>query len=94
MDGVTLRDQFAAAAMQGIIAYNGADGRGGVAAVARSAYEFADAMLAARKIPCRLCGKPLADGEVWRKTHRECADAENAAADRPELRLVDLGGEG
>ena len=86
MEDVSLRDQFAMAALTGLLASQS----GG----AERAYEYADSMLRARKIPCRLCGKPLADGEVWRKTHRECADAENAAADRPELRLVDLGGGG
>ena len=50
-DGMTLRDYFAAKAMQGLIAASG-DADGGIdyseAAVAESAYLMADAMLKAR----------------------------------------------
>lgn len=45
--GMTLRDYFAAAALQGMLA-NPSVG-GGVDAFAESAYEYADAMLAARE---------------------------------------------
>lgn len=46
-EGMTLRDYFAAKAMQGILAYYGAGG-GVPDRVARSAYAAADAMLAER----------------------------------------------
>ena len=45
--GMTLRDYFAAKAMQGLVAHSG--GEGGTAAdYARWSYEFANAMLAER----------------------------------------------
>ena len=54
-DGMTLRDYFAAAALQGIIAYGPdakmmdmAEGARGGAHEARAAYAWADAMLAER----------------------------------------------
>jgi len=45
-DGMTLRDYFAARAMQGML---GLEGAGNYADNARDAYEMADAMLKARK---------------------------------------------
>ena len=44
--GMTLRDWFASQALIGMMAYNGTKGCGHMAMVA---YEYADAMLAARK---------------------------------------------
>ena len=44
--GMTLRDWFASQALIGMMAYNGTKGCGYMAKVA---YEYADAMLAARK---------------------------------------------
>jgi hypothetical protein len=52
--GMTLRDYFAAAAMQGMLAYSQNDGNGNVTNNCTAfnagciAYEYADAMLAAR----------------------------------------------
>ena len=45
---LTLRDQFAMAAMQGLLASTAADYSGGVEPFATDAYKFADAMLAER----------------------------------------------
>lgn len=53
--GMTLRDYFAAKAMQGMLAYPGCDTRGShhnnntSQGVASMAYDYADAMLEARK---------------------------------------------
>lgn len=48
-DGMPLRDYFAAAALQGMMAFHGSYGAGnGTGDVATRAYEAADAMLAAR----------------------------------------------
>ena len=52
--GMTLRDWFASQALIGIMAYNGTKGCGYMANVA---YEYADAMLAAREN----YGKKIAD---------------------------------
>lgn len=46
--GMSLRDYFAAQAMQGILAYEGLIGAGEPDAVASCAYELASAMLAVR----------------------------------------------
>ena len=45
--GMTLRDYFAAAALQGMLAYE--QGTGASSDYAKWAYEYSDAMLAARK---------------------------------------------
>ena len=45
---LTLRDRFAMAAMQGLLASTAADYSGGVEPFATDAYKFADAMLAER----------------------------------------------
>lgn len=92
MEGVSLRDYFAAAALQGMMTRYGVADASGVKYLTKTAFEVADAMLVARKIPCRICGKPLADGEVWMKAHRACSDREDAELARPELRLVPTGG--
>jgi hypothetical protein len=47
--GMTLRDYFAAKAMQGLLASPHADPRGGATVLAESAYIVADAMIAARE---------------------------------------------
>ena len=46
-DGMTLRDYFAAKALQGLLAYPGG-GDIGFASIAQDAYDYADAMLNAR----------------------------------------------
>ena len=46
---LTLRDYFAAKALQGFAADSNATWKDGIAGMARSAYEFADAMLKARQ---------------------------------------------
>lgn len=54
MNGMTLRDYFAAKAMQGMLAYPGCEQRGShhnnntAEGVAAMAYDYADAMLAMR----------------------------------------------
>jgi len=47
--GMTLRDYFAAKAMQGFAADDNAAWQDGVTGMARAAYSWADAMLEARK---------------------------------------------
>jgi hypothetical protein len=47
-DGMTLRDYFAAKAMQGFATDGAQTWRDGVAGMAKSAYEWADAMFEAR----------------------------------------------
>lgn len=49
VDGMTLRDYFAAKAMQGLIASDIQCGPNEVPVIAKSAYAMADAMLEARK---------------------------------------------
>lgn len=54
--GMTLRDYFAAKAMEGMLAYQPADNIAGMSEInavyfATRAYEFADAMLKARQTP-------------------------------------------
>ena len=48
-DGMSLRDYFAAKAMQGFAADDNAAWQDGVTGMARAAYSWADAMLEARK---------------------------------------------
>ena len=48
-EGMTLRDYFAAKAMQGFAADPQAAWKGGVTGMARCAYEWAEAMLKARE---------------------------------------------
>lgn len=47
--GLTMRDYFAAKAMQGFAADDNATWRNGIEGMAHCAYEWADAMLEARK---------------------------------------------
>ena len=49
-DGMTLRDYFAAAALQGLISEGDAPAKWTPAIFAMNAYEFADAMLIARGV--------------------------------------------
>ena len=52
-DGMTLRDYFAAKAMQADLEYQGLEGREDLFHVAAMAYEMAEAMLAAREAEVR-----------------------------------------